>query len=249
MTQYCTFRLDGHLFGVPVASVQEVLRPQERHRGPARGACGLRPGQPAWPDRDDPRPAHPARDRRSGPPGPRPSASWSARSTATVVSLVVDEIGDVLEPAAEVHETPPDTVAAHVRELVTSVCKLEDELLLVLDTERATTVAGAADPAAPPRRPHPDRIERTTPHHREARRVRPQDRPPSPSSRQPPGQPPHVAQVLLVLTVACLAPSALLAAAVVASLRSVETTVAEAERMEATASAVACTASRPAAVS
>ena len=26
MAQYCTFVLDGHLFGIPVASVQEVLR-------------------------------------------------------------------------------------------------------------------------------------------------------------------------------------------------------------------------------
>ena len=28
MSQYCTFTLDGHLFGVPVSSVQEVLRAQ-----------------------------------------------------------------------------------------------------------------------------------------------------------------------------------------------------------------------------
>ena len=29
MSQYCTFSLDGHVFGVPVSSVQEVLRSQD----------------------------------------------------------------------------------------------------------------------------------------------------------------------------------------------------------------------------
>lgn len=143
MTQYCTFRLDGHLFGVPVASVQEVLRPQEVTAVPlaapaVSGLVNLR-GQIVTTLELRTRLGIELR------PAGAPSVCVVVRTVdGTVVSLVVDEIGDVLEPAAEVHETPPDTVAAHVRELVTSVCKLEDELLLVLDTERATTVAGAA---------------------------------------------------------------------------------------------------------
>jgi purine-binding chemotaxis protein CheW len=62
----------------------------------------------------------------------------------TPVSLVVDAIGDVLEPEESLKEPPPETVPASVRELVADVCKLPDELLLVLDTELATTVGGAA---------------------------------------------------------------------------------------------------------
>jgi purine-binding chemotaxis protein CheW len=62
----------------------------------------------------------------------------------TPVSLVVDSIGDVLEPEDSLKEAPPETVPASVRPLVVAVCKLPEELLLVLDTELATTVGGAA---------------------------------------------------------------------------------------------------------
>lgn len=143
MTQYCTFRLDGHLFGVPVEHVQEVLRPQEVTPVPlsaaeVTGLINLR-GQIvttlelrtrldiAERDVDD------------------PAVCVVVRTAdGTPVSLVVDAIGDVLEPEEAQHEAPPETVPAPVRALVTAVCKLPDELLLVLDTELATTVGGAA---------------------------------------------------------------------------------------------------------
>ena len=60
------------------------------------------------------------------------------------MSLLVDELGDVLEPVDDSFEPAPDTVADNVRELVTTVAKLPDRLLLVLDTERAVSVDGAA---------------------------------------------------------------------------------------------------------
>lgn len=40
-------------------------------------------------------------------------------------------------PTSTVSRPPPDTVPARLRELVTRVCKLDKDLMLVLDTEKA----------------------------------------------------------------------------------------------------------------
>jgi len=141
--QYCTFRLDGHLFGVPVESVQEVLRAQVLTTVPlappeVSGLINLR-GQIIT--------TLNLRTRLgidSRPSGP-PVVNVVLRSAdGGVVSLLVDEIGDVLEPGEELFELPPETVPAHIRALVTSVCKLEGNLMLILDTELAVQVGAAA---------------------------------------------------------------------------------------------------------
>jgi purine-binding chemotaxis protein CheW len=62
------------------------------------------------------------------------------RTPEGAVSLLVDQIGDVLEPAEASFEDAPDTVPATIRTLVERVCKLDDRLMLVLDTELAATV-------------------------------------------------------------------------------------------------------------
>ena len=59
------------------------------------------------------------------------------------VSLLVDSIGDVLTLSDEVEEAPPATMNRQTRELVTKVCKLENELLLVLDAERTVDLSVA----------------------------------------------------------------------------------------------------------
>lgn len=143
MTQYCTFRLGGHLFGVPVEHVQEVLRAQEVTPVPlsAREVTGLinLRGQIVTTLELRTRLDLPDREPDA------PTVCVVVRTAdGTPVSLVVDAIGDVLEPAESVHEAPPETVPEAVTRSRTAVCKLEHELLLVLDTELATTVGGAA---------------------------------------------------------------------------------------------------------
>jgi purine-binding chemotaxis protein CheW len=54
------------------------------------------------------------------------------------VSLLVDEIGDVLEVEEEGFEHAPETMRQS-RELVRGVYKLPERLLLVLDTARAVS--------------------------------------------------------------------------------------------------------------
>jgi purine-binding chemotaxis protein CheW len=141
--QYCTFRLDGHLFGVPVASVQEVLKQQDLTTVPqappeVSGLINLR-GQIITTLELRTRLGLGAR-----PPG-APAVNVVVRAAdGGVVSLLVDEIGDVLEPGEETFEAPPETVPASIRALVTSVSKLEGNLMLVLDTELAVQVGFAA---------------------------------------------------------------------------------------------------------
>ncbi len=138
-SQYCTFRLGGHLFGVPVDTVQEVLREQALTAVPlasrqVSGLINLRGQIVITVD---------LRERMGL--APRDAAVTEAtnvviRTGDSVTSLLVDRIGDVLEPDLARFESPPDTVPERVRELVTDVCKLDRELMLVLDTLKAVDI-------------------------------------------------------------------------------------------------------------
>ena len=57
------------------------------------------------------------------------------RTDDGAVSLLVDEIGDVLEVTADAFEPPPETLDPTARGLIRGVYKLADRLLLVLETE------------------------------------------------------------------------------------------------------------------
>ena len=141
--QFCTFYLDGLYFGIEVEGVQEVIRYQEMTPVPLappviRGLINLR-GQIVT-----------AIDlRRRLELRPRPDGELPmnvvVRSEDGAVSLLVDEIGDVLETSPEAFEGPPETLSGVARSLIRGAYKLADRLLLVLDTEKAV---GASSQAA-----------------------------------------------------------------------------------------------------
>jgi purine-binding chemotaxis protein CheW len=56
------------------------------------------------------------------------------------VSLLVDEIGDVIEVDEDSFEGPPDTLDSKARELICGVYKLDTSLMHVLDTEKTLNV-------------------------------------------------------------------------------------------------------------
>ncbi|NMM16995.1 MAG: chemotaxis protein CheW [Cellulomonas sp.] len=135
MTQYVTFTLGGALYGVDVTRVQEALRAHTRTRVPlapidVAGLVNLR-GQVVL--TIDLRP-------RLGVP---PLAADAEPMMVVVqvdgepVSLLVDEIGDVLEVGPERFEVPPDTLDVGLRRLITGAYKLESTLLLILDVDQA----------------------------------------------------------------------------------------------------------------
>ncbi len=137
--QFCTFRLDRLLFGVPVLQVQEVIRPQQMTRVPlappaVRGLINLR-GQIVTAVDLRQRLELPAPDRELDP------MNVVVRTADGAVSFLVDEVGEVVEVADDDRETPPETLRGAARELTRGVFKLRSELLLVLDSEQAAVVA------------------------------------------------------------------------------------------------------------
>lgn len=133
--QFATFYLHGLFFGVEVLKVQEVIRYQEMTRVPTapamiRGLINLR-GQIVT--------AIDLRHRLELPPrdADRLPMNVVVRTDDGAVSLLVDEIGDVVEVPDEAYENTPKTLTGPTRELVRGVYKLKDRLLLILDTERA----------------------------------------------------------------------------------------------------------------
>jgi len=63
------------------------------------------------------------------------------RTDDAAVSLLVDDIGDVLQPEPDTFESTPGTLTGVTRELVCGVHKLKDKLLLILNAAEAVTLA------------------------------------------------------------------------------------------------------------
>lgn len=132
--QFCTFCLDGHVFGTPVPKVQEVILHQEMTRVPlapdvVSGLINLR-GQIVS--------AIDLRRRLGLPDRPEGQLPMNVvvRTSDGAVSLLVDEIGDVIEVEEETLENPPETLQGFAREVVRGVYKLSGRLLLALDIDR-----------------------------------------------------------------------------------------------------------------
>lgn len=144
--QYATFYLDGLYFGIEVLKVQEVIRHQVMTPVPlapdtVRGLINLR-GQIVT-----------ALDLRAR-LGLTPRAADTlpmnvvVRTADGAISLLVDEIDDVVEVSPEQFEPAPETVRMKVGGLVTGVYKLAARLLLILDVERAVETDGRSGEAA-----------------------------------------------------------------------------------------------------
>lgn len=143
LQQYGTFVVDDHLFGIEVRRIQEVIRAQEMTpvplapevvgglinlRGEIVTAIDLRRRLEleTWPD------------------GVAPM-NVVVRVADGAASFLVDQIGDVIEVAADTFEEPPHHLSGPARSVIRGVHKLDDRLLLVLDIDRA--IHGAPQPA------------------------------------------------------------------------------------------------------
>lgn len=134
-TQYVTFRINDAHYGVEVMRVSETLGHHARTPVPLApagiaGLVNLR-GQVVM-----------TVDLR-----PRLGLEPLAPSTESMmivvevedgsISLLVDEVGEVLTLDDDQFETPPDTLPADVRDLITGAFKLDTGLLLTLDVDAA----------------------------------------------------------------------------------------------------------------
>jgi|WetSurMetagenome_2_1015567.scaffolds.fasta_scaffold473460_1 purine-binding chemotaxis protein CheW len=139
--QFSTFFIADLFFGVDVLHVQEVLRFQPMTPVPQspdviEGLINLR-GQIVT--------AIDMRRRLQMPrlDGDRTPMNIVVKTPDGAVSLLVDEIGDVLDMDAANYERPPDNLDPTARELISGVYKMKDRLLLVLDTEKAIDAGGS----------------------------------------------------------------------------------------------------------
>lgn len=141
--QYSTFWVDNLFFGVAVSEVQEVLRYQQLTPVPSapdavKGLINLR-GQIVTAVDLRTRLGLPLRDEGVLP------MNVIVRTGGEVLSLLVDDIGDVIDTAGLRMETTPSNVPSIVADVLHGVLALPDALLLVLDAGRAADVSATPE--------------------------------------------------------------------------------------------------------
>lgn len=129
--QICTFRVDGMSLGLDVEYVQEVLRYQEMTEVPlappaVKGLINLR-GQIVT--------ALDMRRRFELPADTsgEPPMNVIMQTGGSLVSLLVDSIGEVESVNDDWYEPVPETLDPSTKSMVRYVCKLDGKLLLILE--------------------------------------------------------------------------------------------------------------------
>jgi len=142
VNQLSTFRIGKYLFGVDVGLVQEIVRLQTITPVPLSppeiaGLINLR-GEVLT--------AIDLRTRLGLPPAEsdRDPVNVVIRVDEEPVSLLVDEIGGVLEVSQVPFETTPSTVDAAVRDLLVGAFTLPDQLLLALNAHKVLSLSSDA---------------------------------------------------------------------------------------------------------
>jgi len=132
--EYVTVTIDGQWFGIPVLTVQDVLRPQRTTHIPTAapevaGALNLR-GRIVT--------AIDVRRRLNLSPRDADASSMSivVEQGGELYSLIVDTVGEVLNISEATLERNPATLDGVWREVSLGVFRLEGNLLLVLDVAR-----------------------------------------------------------------------------------------------------------------
>lgn len=136
---YVTVRVHDQLFGIPVSQVQDVLRAQKIYIVPLApqeiaGSINLRGRIVTVIDLR----------KRLGLPDFEPNSKVMhvvVESGNELFSLMVDAVGDVLTLSPERLEKTPTNIHGAWREVATGVCRLDSELLLIVDIQAILTFA------------------------------------------------------------------------------------------------------------
>ncbi|MFO1242254.1 MAG: chemotaxis protein CheW [Rickettsiales bacterium] len=134
---YVTVRVANQLFGIPVTNVQDVLRAQKIYVVPLApkeiaGSINLRGRIVTVIDLR----------KRLGLPDFEAEAKVMhvvVESGGEPFSLMVDAVGDVLTLSPERVEKTPTNLRGIWREVATGVCRLDQELLLIVDIQAILT--------------------------------------------------------------------------------------------------------------
>jgi len=151
--RYSTFLLNGICFGVHVEKVQEVLEFQDITPIPLSpavlpGIINLRGQILTTIDLK-------TRLGLSSGESDGKGMMMVIRTSDGPMNLLVDKIGAVLDVDQDLFEKPTETLKPGVRAVTSHVCKLESQLLLVLNTEKVIQLSeehSSVGPAEPPGR-------------------------------------------------------------------------------------------------
>ena len=143
--QLCTFWIDQLHLAVNVRQVQGVVSHQPMTRVPlappaVRGLMNLRGDVIAGID------LRPCLE-IAAPAEQTPWANVILKGSAGPVSLLVDKIGDVAAVTEDQLEPPPETLPAKLLEITASICQQGESLMLLLDVERAISLASESQGA------------------------------------------------------------------------------------------------------
>ncbi len=137
-SKICTFYVHNYFFGIEVSKIQEVIRYQEMTHVPLTDAiiCGLINLRGQIVTAVDMR-------KRLGFPEIQEDVKPTnviVRTEDGAVSLLVDDIGDVIDISRDIFDVPPENLKGGIRLMLQEVCKLEDKLLLILDIEQVLSI-------------------------------------------------------------------------------------------------------------
>lgn len=137
-TKYATFSIGGETFGVEALNVQEIVLYQRMTKVPHSaeyilGLINLR-GQIVT-----------AIDLRYRLTGKKieiteESMNFILKTEQGTCSVIVDDVGDVMDIGENIMEPAPETMDKRMRQYVDKICKLEDRLLCILDIEKIVKV-------------------------------------------------------------------------------------------------------------
>ncbi len=140
--QFCTFYLADLYLGIEAERVQEILRLENLTPVPLapEAVCGLINLRGQIVSAIDLRKQLAVAD--TDLPGERMAIILSNATGA--VGFVVDRFGDVVEVSESDFEDPPENLKGRARQMIRGAYKMQDRLLLILNTDNALHVDGRA---------------------------------------------------------------------------------------------------------
>jgi purine-binding chemotaxis protein CheW len=137
--QYTSGLIEDLFVGIRVEAVQEVAGECELTPVPHAPSCigGLLNLRGQIVTAIDLRRCLQVGDRPAG----QPPVNLILRTDDGCVSLLMDQVGDVLEVDDHDFESAPSTLDGRLRELIAGVYKLDGRLLLVLDTDKVLALS------------------------------------------------------------------------------------------------------------
>jgi purine-binding chemotaxis protein CheW len=143
--EFVTVTVDGQMFGIPVLSVQDVLGPQKITKIPLSppeiaGVLNLRGRIVTAIDLR-------RRLRLAGRPEGERGMSVVVEHKGEPYSLIVDSVGEVMALPESAYERNPPTLSARWREISGGIYRLDGNLLVVLEVDKALDFGPVAEAA------------------------------------------------------------------------------------------------------